>query len=114
MRTRTRRRSSCSAGAMSFLARRRLGEVAGGRGRAFRWLAEGRASFDTAPIKALASEKFFALCASFGAEKAGMLSGGASVSAGAPIVCCTAEVLANFAMREGAGAGVGQVVMDEF
>src|SRR4051794_19332376 len=80
----------------------------------FAALAEGRRSYYTAPIKALVSEKFFALCATFGAENVGMLTGDASVNAGAPIVCCTAEVLANIALREGAGADVGQVVMDEF
>jgi superfamily II RNA helicase len=77
-------------------------------------LAEGRVAFYTAPIKALVSEKFFALCAIFGAENVGMLTGDASVNADAPIICCTAEVLANIALREGAGANVGQVVMDEF
>src|SRR3954463_13692032 len=80
----------------------------------FAALAEGRRSYYTAPIKALVSEKFFALCATFGAENVGMLTGDASVNARAPIVCCTAEVLANIALREGAGADVGQVVMDEF
>ena len=50
----------------------------------------------------------------FGAENVGMLTGDAAVNAQAPIVCCTAEVLANIALREGAGADVGQVVMDEF
>jgi superfamily II RNA helicase len=60
------------------------------------------------------SEKFFALCAIFGADDVGMLTGDASVNPGAPIVCCTAEVLANIALREGADADVGQVVMDEF
>src|SRR3954462_5383905 len=80
----------------------------------FAALAEGRTSYYTAPIKALVSEKFFALCATFGAENVAMLTGDASVNAGAPIVCCTAEVLANIALREGAGADVGQVVMDEF
>src|ERR1044071_4397527 len=80
----------------------------------FAALAEGRKTYYTAPIKALVSEKFFALCATFGAESVGMLTGDASVNAGAPIVCCTAEVLANIALREGAGADVGQVVMDEF
>src|SRR3954449_6398985 len=80
----------------------------------FAALAEGRTTYYTAPIKALVSEKFFALCATFGAENVGMLTGDASVNAGAPIVCCTAEVLANIALREGAGADVGQVVMDEF
>src|ERR671932_1681498 len=77
-------------------------------------LAEGRRSWYTAPIKALVSEKFFALCAVFGAENVGMLTGDASVNSGAPIICCTAEVLANIALREGADADVGQVVMDEF
>jgi superfamily II RNA helicase len=80
----------------------------------FAAMAEGRTTFYTAPIKALVSEKFFALCAIFGAENVGMLTGDASVNANAPIVCCTAEVLANIALREGAGADVGQVVMDEF
>src|SRR3954465_2562075 len=80
----------------------------------FAALAEGRTTYYTAPIKALVSEKFFSLCATFGAENVGMLTGDASVNAGAPIVCCTAEVLANIALRKGAGADVGQVVMDEF
>ena len=60
------------------------------------------------------SEKFFALCEVFGAENVGMLTGDASVNADAPIICCTAEILANLALREGAKADVGQVVMDEF
>src|SRR5918994_2901307 len=80
----------------------------------FAALAEGRRTFYTAPIKALVSEKFFALCATFGAENVGMLTGDAAVNSGAPIICCTAEVLANIALREGAGADVGQIVMDEF
>ena len=80
----------------------------------FAALADGRRTFYTAPIKALVSEKFFSLCAIFGAENVGMLTGDASVNSGARIICCTAEVLANIALREGAGADVGQVVMDEF
>ncbi len=77
-------------------------------------LADGRVSFYTAPIKALVSEKFFALCEVFGADDVGMLTGDASVNADAPIIACTAEVLANIALREGARADVGLVVMDEF
>ncbi|WP_026162692.1 DEAD/DEAH box helicase [Kribbella catacumbae] len=83
-------------------------------GSHFAALANGKRTFYTAPIKALVSEKFFALCDVFGADKVGMLTGDASVNAGAPIICCTAEVLANVALREGAAADVGQVVMDEF
>jgi superfamily II RNA helicase len=77
-------------------------------------LAEGRRSFYTAPIKALVSEKFFALCDVFGAAAVGMMTGDASVNDEAPIICCTAEVLANIALRYGVLADVGQVVMDEF
>ena len=80
----------------------------------FAALADGRTTFYTAPIKALVSEKFFSLCAIFGAENVGMLTGDASVNSSAPIICCTAEVLANIALREGADADIGQVVMDEF
>ncbi|MBE7324247.1 DUF3516 domain-containing protein [Nocardioides sp. Y6] len=77
-------------------------------------LAGDRVSFYTAPIKALVSEKFFALCEQLGADNVGMLTGDASVNADAPVICCTAEVLANIALREGADADVGLVVMDEF
>lgn len=77
-------------------------------------LADGRRTFYTAPIKALVSEKFFALVEVFGAESVGMITGDSSVNADAPIICCTAEILANRALREGADADVGQVVMDEF
>ncbi len=77
-------------------------------------LADDRVSFYTAPIKALVSEKFFDLCTIFGPANVGMLTGDASVNTDAPIICCTAEILANIALREGAGADVGLVVMDEF
>ena len=80
----------------------------------FAALADDRVTYYTAPIKALVSEKFFALCGVFGAENVGMLTGDAAVNPGAPVICCTAEVLANVALREGAAADVGQVVMDEF
>ena len=77
-------------------------------------LATDRVSFYTAPIKALVSEKFFALCETLGADNVGMLTGDASVNADAPVICCTAEVLANIALREGSDADVGMVIMDEF
>lgn len=80
----------------------------------FAALADRRRTFYTAPIKALVSEKFFDLSATFGADRVGMLTGDAAVNPDAPIICCTAEVLANLALREGAEADVGQVVMDEF
>ncbi|MFL0580541.1 DEAD/DEAH box helicase [Dietzia sp. 179-F 9C3 NHS] len=83
-------------------------------GAHFAAMATGRRSYYTAPIKALVSEKFFALCEVFGAENVGMLTGDAAVNADAPIVCATAEIVANIALREGAAADIGQVVMDEF
>ncbi|GAA2582733.1 DEAD/DEAH box helicase [Dactylosporangium fulvum] len=83
-------------------------------GAHFAALATDRTTFYTAPIKALVSEKFFALVDMFGAEHVGMLTGDASVNADAPIICCTAEILANIALRDGDQADVGIVVMDEF
>ncbi len=83
-------------------------------GAHFAALNSGRRSYYTAPIKALVSEKFFALVDAFGAENVGMVTGDASVNPEAPIVCCTAEILANIALREGHDAEVGLVIMDEF
>jgi hypothetical protein len=80
----------------------------------FRGLAEGTRSVYTSPIKALVNEKFFDLCRHFGAENVGMLTGDAAVNRDAPILCCTAEILANIALREGDEAGFGYVIMDEF
>jgi hypothetical protein len=77
-------------------------------------VARGGRTYYTAPIKALVSEKFFALVDIFGAANVGMVTGDSSVNPDAPIVCCTAEILANLALRQGAGAAVDQVVMDEF
>ncbi len=83
-------------------------------GAAFAALARDEVTFYTAPIKALVSEKFFAMISAFGAENVGMMTGDGSVNASAPIICCTAEVLANIALRDGEQADVGLVVMDEF
>jgi superfamily II RNA helicase len=83
-------------------------------GAHFTALARDERTFYTAPIKALVSEKFFALCDIFGPDEVGMMTGDGSVNPDAPIICCTAEVLANIALRDGADADAGQVVMDEF
>ena len=79
----------------------------------FKAMAEGRRSFYTCPIKALVNEKFFALCQLFGADRVGMMTGDAAVNREAPIVCCTAEILMNLAVRE-ARPRADYVVMDEF
>jgi superfamily II RNA helicase len=80
----------------------------------FAALAEGRRSYYTAPIKALVSEKFFALCAEFGSDRVGMITGDAAVNASAPIICCTAEILANQALRDGPETEVDVAIIDEF
>ena len=77
-------------------------------------LAEARRSYYTAPIKALVSEKFFQLVEIFGADNVGMVTGDSTVNGDAPIICCTAEILANMALRHGGTLEVGLVVMDEF
>lgn len=80
----------------------------------FRAICQGRRSYYTVPIKALANEKFLSLCETFGPENVGMITGDATVNAGAPVICCTAEILSNMALREGELAGVDEVIMDEF
>lgn len=80
----------------------------------YRSLCLGRRSYYTSPIKALVNEKFLSLCRDFGPENVGMSTGDATVNQGAPIVCCTAEILANIALRDGEHADVGDVIMDEF
>src|ERR1700731_2098681 len=49
-------------------------------GAHFTALATGMRTFYTAPVKALVSEKFFALCDMFGADRVGMMTGDASVN----------------------------------
>jgi superfamily II RNA helicase len=80
----------------------------------FKAICEGRRSFYTCPIKALVSEKFFALCKELGPENVGMMTGDATVNRDAPVICCTAEILSNMALREGERAVVDYVIMDEF
>jgi len=77
-------------------------------------MARGGRSVYTCPIKALASEKFFQLSRELGPENVGLMTGDGSVNRGAPVICCTAEVLANMALREGEDAPVDHVVVDEF
>ena len=80
----------------------------------FKAVAQGQRSIYTCPIKALVNEKWLALCREFGPDNVGLSTGDASVNRDAPILCCTAEILANIALREGAQANVQEVIMDEF
>ncbi len=80
----------------------------------FQSLAHGRRSVYTSPIKALVNEKWMALCRDFGPRNVGLCTGDATVNRDAPILCCTAEVLANIALRQGAAAEVDDAILDEF
>ena len=80
----------------------------------FRSLARGRRSIYTCPIKALVNEKFLSLCRDFGPDNVGMATGDATVNRKAPILCCTAEILASYALRDGENAPFSEVIMDEF
>lgn len=80
----------------------------------FRAICMKRHCYYTVPIKALANEKFLSLCNTFGPNNVGMITGDATVNPSAPVICCTAEILANLALREGAASPVDDVVMDEF
>jgi superfamily II RNA helicase len=80
----------------------------------FRALCAGQRSVYTCPIKALVNEKFLSLCRDFGPEHVGMMTGDASVNPTAPILCCTAEILANIALHRGAESDIRAVIMDEF
>jgi superfamily II RNA helicase len=80
----------------------------------FKSIAQGKRSVYTCPIKALVNEKWIALCREFGPDNVGVSTGDASVNRDAPILCCTAEILANIALRKGSKAEFREVIMDEF
>ncbi len=80
----------------------------------FRALCAGERSVYTCPIKALVNEKFLSLCRDFGPDNVGMMTGDASVNPTAPVLCCTAEILANIALHRGAESDIKAVIMDEF
>src|SRR5579862_1847136 len=80
----------------------------------FKAMVQGKRSVYTCPIKALVNEKWLALCREFGPDNVGLSTGDASVNRDAPILCCTAEILANIALREGSAADIQEVIMDEF
>ena len=77
-------------------------------------MLNGRRSIYTCPIKALVNEKFLALCREFGPDQVGMITGDATVNPDAPIICCTAEILSNLALRLGVDTPYQDIIMDEF
>lgn len=83
-------------------------------GMAYMALAQDKVMYYTAPIKALVSEKFFNLVDLFGKEYVGMITGDVVINSEAPLICCTAEILAMDAMRWGTEADIACVCMDEF
>ena len=80
----------------------------------FKALAQGRRCVYTCPIKALVNEKWLSLCREFGPRNVGLSTGDGTVNHDAPILCCTAEILANMALAEGDRANVHEVILDEF
>ncbi|HOD47405.1 MAG TPA: DEAD/DEAH box helicase, partial [Opitutaceae bacterium] len=80
----------------------------------YKALCAGERSVYTCPIKALVNEKFLSLCRDFGPENVGMMTGDASVNPQAPVLCCTAEILANIALHRGDRSDIRAVIMDEF
>ena len=83
-------------------------------GLAYLTICQHRRAYYTAPIKALVSEKFFDLVEVLGRDNVGMITGDTHINTSAPVICCTEEILANQALREGAASDVAAVAMDEF
>lgn len=83
-------------------------------GLAYMTICQHRRAYYTAPIKALVSEKFFDLVEVLGRDNVGMITGDTHINTDAPVICCTEEILANQALREGAESDVAAVAMDEF
>ena len=77
-------------------------------------LSAGKVAYYTAPIKALVSEKFFDLVDLLGRDNVGMVTGDTHINSGAPVICCTEEIVANLALREGEHTDIAAVAMDEF
>lgn len=83
-------------------------------GLAYMTICQHRRAYYTAPIKALVSEKFFDLVEVLGRDNVGMITGDTHINTDAPVICCTEEILANQALREGAASDMAAVAMDEF
>ena len=83
-------------------------------GLAYLTICQYKRAYYTAPIKALVSEKFFDLVEVLGRDNVGMITGDTRINTQAPVICCTEEILANQALREGAASDVAAVAMDEF
>ena len=75
---------------------------------------QNKTIYYTAPIKALVSEKFFYLVKLFGKDLVGMITGDCVINSEAPIICCTAEILAQDALRWETDSDIKLVCMDEF
>lgn len=70
--------------------------------------------FYTAPIKALSNQKFRELCAEYGEDEVGLLTGDLNIRGDAPIVVMTTEVLRNMIYAESdALTDLAFVVLDE-
>lgn len=74
---------------------------------------QSRKVYYTAPIKALVSEKFFDAVRIFGAKNVGMITGDILLNSDAPLIFCTAEILAIDAVG-GSIPPHSAIIMDEF
>ena len=77
-------------------------------------LERGERSFYTTPLKALSNQKYYELCALFGEDRMGLLTGDTSINRDAAVVVMTTEVLRNMLLTDsGQLRTLGLVVMDE-
>ena len=74
----------------------------------------GKRGFYTAPIKALSNQKYHDLCAHYGTDRVGLLTGDNALNVDAPLLVMTTEVLRNMIYaRSRSLEQLGVVVLDE-
>ncbi|NOJ59613.1 DEAD/DEAH box helicase [Arthrobacter sp. 260] len=77
-------------------------------------LEKGLKAFYTTPIKALSNQKYSELCAVYGSDRVGLLTGDTTINPDAPVVVMTTEVLRNMLYANSDTLDdLGYVVMDE-
>jgi superfamily II RNA helicase len=77
------------------------------------FLAEGRRSWYTTPLKALSNQKYDAFRELFGEENVGLLTGERRENSQAPIIVATTEVLRNLLYAASSEVAADFIVLDE-
>jgi len=77
------------------------------------FLAEGRRSWYTTPLKALSNQKYDAFRELFGEENVGLLTGERRENSQAPIIVATTEVLRNLLYAASGEIAADFIVLDE-